>query len=84
MEPTLRAGDVLLIDAYDAKGVPRDSIYVLRIDDSVLVKRLQKLPGGRIQVSSDNPAYQSFTLEPKDEARSVAIIGRVIWVGKRV
>ncbi|OBS10821.1 hypothetical protein Thpro_020537 [Acidihalobacter prosperus] len=84
MEPTLRAGDVILIDRRAAADVPHDGIYVMRMDSSLLVKRLQRLPGRRVKVSSDNQAYQPFELALDNGADDLAIIGRVVWTGRRV
>jgi len=39
MAPTLSAGDDILVDLGDATGRLRDGIYVLRVDDAVVVKR---------------------------------------------
>lgn len=83
MEPTLSQGDVVLVDR-SATRATTDGLYIVRIDSSLLVKRVQTLPGGILQVTSDNSAYAPFTLRPDDEERDVAIIGRVVWVGKEV
>lgn len=80
MEPTLRPGDVILVNHQDT-GPSRDGIYVLRMDDALLVKRLQRLPGGKIRASSDNAAYQPFELDGNSD---IAIIGRVVWSGRRM
>lgn len=83
MEPTLRAGDVILVDRR-AQQPDREGIYILRMDDMLLVKRLQALPGGVLQVSSDNAAFATWTLKVADlEANAVHIIGRVVWAGRR-
>lgn len=83
MEPLLRAGDMILVDC----SVHRpncEGIYVLRLDGMLLVKRVQALPGGVIQVSSDNPAYKPFTLKIAEmEGTDFAIIGRVVWFGRK-
>lgn len=83
MEPLLRAGDMILVDC----SVHRpncEGIYVLRLDGMLLVKRVQALPGGVIQVSSDNPAYRPFTLKIAEmEGTDFAIIGRVVWFGRK-
>ena len=84
MEPTLRPGDIILIDRRSAQAVPRDGIYVLRIDGSLLVKRLQRLPGRRVTVSSDNPAYAPFELTLDAAGEDIAIVGRVVWSGRRM
>ena len=79
MEPTLKAGDVILINR--ARSLPVDGcLYLIRIDDSLVVKRIQLQPGGQIQALSDNPAYAPFRLDPAD--KSTAILGQVIWYGR--
>lgn len=83
MEPTLSQGDVVLVDR-STKRVTNDGLYIVRLDGSLLVKRVQALPGGVLKVTSDNSAYEPFTLRLEDEGRDVAIIGRVVWVGKEV
>ncbi len=77
MEPTLSSGNDLLV----AHG-PRmlgDGIYVLRMEDALLVKRLARTPDGRISVRSDNPAYPNYVGIAPD---AVHIIGRAVWVGR--
>jgi len=83
MEPTLRPGDLILIDRIDSTA-KRDGIYVIRIDDALLVKRIQRLPGNIIKVSSDNPTYEPFQINIADKREDIAIIGRVVWTGRRV
>ncbi len=85
MEPTLRPGDVILVNSKAAQAVPRDGIYVLRMDDTLLVKRFQRLPGRKVKVTSDNAAYQSFDIElDNGHSDSISIIGRVVWAGRRM
>jgi len=76
MEPTLRSGDIILVDRKVTE--PREGIFVVRLDGSLLVKRLQVYPGRRIEVCSDNPAYKSFELDVKDPPDDFAVIGRVL------
>ena len=47
MAPTLNAGDDILVDLGDCAERLRDGIYVLRIDDALVVKRLALNPVGR-------------------------------------
>jgi phage repressor protein C with HTH and peptisase S24 domain len=82
MAPSLNAGDDILVDLGDAGDRLRDGIYVLRIDDAVVVKRLALNPTGRrVTVQSDNPAYPDW---PDCSLADIKPIGRVIWAGRRV
>lgn len=82
MAPTLNAGDDILVDLADSAERLRDGIYVLRIDDAVVVKRLALNPTGRrVTVQSDNPAYPDW---PDCSLKDINPIGRVIWSGRRI
>jgi hypothetical protein len=82
MAPTLNDGDDIMVDRSDGAERLRDGIYVLRMDDVLMVKRVALAPGrGRFSVRSDNPLYPTW--EDIDPAL-VAIVGRVIWAGRRV
>jgi phage repressor protein C with HTH and peptisase S24 domain len=82
MAPTLSAGDDILVDLADGADRLRDGIYVLRVDGTLLVKRLAIHPvGRRVTVQSDNPAYSDLPDCGLDEIDS---IGRVIWAGRRI
>lgn len=82
MEPTLRAGDVVLID-HRAQRPDREGIYILRMGDMLLVKRLQAMPGGQVRVVSDNPAFAPWDISLEKIGSEVSIIGRVVWSGRR-
>jgi len=78
MEPTLRDGDEILVDR---SSLPlRDGIHVVRLDDALLVKRLDAGRPGRLALISDNPAYRPLELA----AAEVQVIGRVVWKGGRL
>lgn len=78
MEPTIPDGAVVLIDQQqrDPK-LGRKGIFALRIEDEVLVKRLE-LVDDTLLVESDNPEY-STRLVPKPKPPLVDILGKVIW-----
>ncbi len=83
MDPTLVDGDDILVDGGDSEDRLRDGIYVLRVEDSLIVKRLILWPEGerRFVIRSDNPHHP----DRRDyDPASVHIIGRVIWSGRRV
>jgi len=82
MVPTLNPGDDVLVDLGDCGDRLRDGIYVLRIDESLVVKRLELNPlGRRVTIQSDNPAYPDW---PDCGLNEFHCIGRVIWAGRRV
>ena len=82
MAPTLSAGDDILVDLGDGAERLRDGIYVLRIDDALVVKRLALNPvGRRVTIQSDNPAYPDW---PDCDLDDIHVIGRVIWSGRRI
>ncbi|MES2288386.1 MAG: S24 family peptidase [Pseudomonadota bacterium] len=81
MDPTLGDGDDILVDRADAADRLRDGIYVLRFDDALNVKRIAMNPAGGVTVASDNPAYPTWA---DCDLSRMTIIGRVVWVGRRV
>ncbi len=82
MSPTLNDGDDIMVDRASGIEQLRDGIYVLRMDDVLMVKRVALArQRGRFSIRSDNPLYPTWEdIEPE----LVAIVGRVIWAGRRV
>lgn len=78
MEPLLREGDEVLVDRRERPF--RDGIHVVRLDDSLLVKRVASQGAGRFSLLSQNLAYPPIQVSA-DELR---IIGRVVWKSGRV
>lgn len=76
MSPTILDGDILLVDR-QRTGVDRDSIYIVRSDDGLRVKRLQRLMGGGVRVSSDNRAYAEEVVS----VEQLVVVGQVVWKG---
>jgi hypothetical protein len=78
MEPTLRDGDEILVDR--TPRPLRAGIHVIRLDDVLLVKRLEPGPGGSVRIISDNPAYPRL----ERQLHEVELVGRVVWKGGRL
>lgn len=78
MEPTLRDGDEILVDR--TPQPLRDGIHVVRLEESLLVKRIDTSRPGVIVLLSDNPAYHPIECPAQD----VQVIGRVVWKGGRL
>ncbi len=83
MEPTLSDGDTLLID-HSITKVKSEAIYVLRIGETLVAKRLQMLFDGSVSVQCDNPRYQDYTISASEVETSLTVVGRVVWVGRRL
>lgn len=78
MHPTLDDGDEILVDR--SPRPLREGIHVVRVDEAVLVKRLDTGRPGFIALVSDNPIYARVELPAGD----VQVIGRVVWKGGRL
>jgi phage repressor protein C with HTH and peptisase S24 domain len=82
MEPLLHSRDTVLIDLRAGYDVFNDGIYVIRLDQALLVKQVQKMPGKVFRIRSLNPDYATFDIKGDEETeRDFAIIGRVRWAG---
>lgn len=75
MYDTLSEGDLVIVD-HSVKTFRQDAVYVLRIADRLLVKRLRIRLDGTLVVASDNPRYPE-ELIPPGRLDQVAIVGRV-------
>lgn len=82
MEPTLSDGDLILIDLRTFR-IDADSVYVLQVDGSLVVKRIQKNYDGTVEIVSDNPRYKPHVLGP-ESAERLGIVGRVVWSGRKM
>ncbi|MBL7179940.1 MAG: helix-turn-helix transcriptional regulator [Pseudomonadota bacterium] len=77
MEPEMKDGDTILIDE-SQKDIIAGAIYAVGIDDTIMVKRLEKHPN-KLVLLSDNKDYAPIYLQ-NDEINSVRMIGKVIWI----
>ncbi len=75
MEPMIADGDQIVIDERDRAVGLTPAIFVLRLDDALLVKRVSRIAAGFL-IASDNPAY------PPIVADAVTILGRVVWLAR--
>lgn len=79
MEPTLSTNDIVLID-HSRKNIVKNGIYAIRIDDEIILKRLQPISKNIIQVISDNPKYPPYTIPPSE----LDIIGKALWYAHEI
>ncbi len=80
MEPTIRSGEVILIDRSQDTLRSADGIWAVTVGDIVQVKRLRPRANGAVEILSDNPAV------PPDLAvdGELHVIGRVVAVVRRL
>jgi phage repressor protein C with HTH and peptisase S24 domain len=78
MEPLLNDGDEILLDRSPRPF--RDGIHVVRLGETLMVKRVANAGPGRVALLSQNMAYPPVEVA----ADEVTIIGRVVWKGGRV
>lgn len=57
MEPYLADGDLILVDT-SVTRIENNAVYVIHVDGSLLVKRIQKKIDGTVIVKSDNEHYE--------------------------
>ena len=80
MLPTLRDGDIVMIDQ-GRTTVQHGAIYALTdLDGSTRVKHIDLVPKQGLILRSANPTYPA---EPRltDKANGIKIIGQVVWSG---
>jgi phage repressor protein C with HTH and peptisase S24 domain len=83
MEPTIRSGEILLFDHSAAGRQLGDGIFVVRLEGTLVVKRLTPMPGHVVQVASDNQAHRAYPVS-LDAGLDFEIIGRVVFVFRRL
>jgi phage repressor protein C with HTH and peptisase S24 domain len=81
MEPEMKDGDTILIDE-SQKDILAGAIYAVGIDDTIMVKRVEKHPN-KLVLLSDNKDYSPIYLQG-NEISSVRIIGKVIWISREL
>jgi phage repressor protein C with HTH and peptisase S24 domain len=77
MAPTAEDSDLILANLAEPR-FRQDGIYLLRNEDGLTVRRIQRRPDGKLLVRSDNPKYEAMVVS------TVSVIGRVVWIGGRV
>jgi phage repressor protein C with HTH and peptisase S24 domain len=79
MTPRIDDGDLLLVNHAD-RDFRNGAIYVVEIDEALMVKRVERRDS-HIVLHSENQRYGPQTLSVAD-SRKLRFIGRVIWIGK--
>lgn len=80
MRPLFMSGDPVIVD----KGVTEfrgDGLYFFRVENEGFIKRLQSIPGRGLVVISENPSYESWSIDKT--TTDFQVLGKVIkaWCG---
>ena len=81
MQPTFQDGDQVLVDM-SAREANSEAAYLLKTDDGLMAKRLKR-NHHELRVTSDNPAYPSWTINLA-ELEENPVLGRIVWCARAV
>jgi phage repressor protein C with HTH and peptisase S24 domain len=85
MEPTLQVGDLVLVDTNDRDlETVSHGIYLLKLDNRLLIKRLQCIADNMLRVLSDHPAYEAFSIQISGSPSGLSLMGKVVWFGHKL
>lgn len=76
MEPTIQHRSPVVIDTSQTT-IQSGRVYAVVVNGESYLKRLDRLPGGRVRLRSDNPAPMFAPIEVSPD--EIEIIGRAVW-----
>lgn len=77
MEPTLRNGDMLIIDRSERQVRDQDELWAFTIGEIGMIKRL-RIRGEKVTILSENPNVPEDYAHPDE----INVVGRVIFIGR--
>jgi len=80
MEPTIRSGEIILIDRSQTSPVMGDGIWAIAFGEVGMIKRLRPRPDGTVDIHSDNPVVRPDRATDGE----LYIVGRVVAVVRRL
>lgn len=80
MFPTLINNDIVVIDTLQTTLNLIDKVWAISLFGAGGIKRLRPIGEGKVEVISDNPAHKDQVVTAED----LRIMGRVIWVARRI
>lgn len=79
MSPMIKPGSMVIVDQSRVKP-SIDGVFVIRFDDVLRMKVLQRIPGKQLLLSTINDKFDDVTIR-MDDFEDFRIMGRVVWVG---
>lgn len=85
MEPTIADGDLLLLDlSTDPSAIKDGGVFVISIDNTSLVKRLQITLDNHLLIRSDNELYEQEKVTREYADERITVHAKVVWTGGAV
>lgn len=84
MSPTFEIGDIVLADILQQGTAISDGIYVIRIDGALLIRRIQRLPGYKINIICDNPLYAPVYINLNEVGDRIEVFAKLKWHFRRL
>lgn len=81
MEPFIPDGALLLVD--QRRKAPADGVYLLLLEGELIPRRLQRDMDGGVWIRCDNERYPPLKVD-KEQLQRLHILGRVVWLGRKV
>lgn len=81
MSPVIKPGSIVLVNR-DQNDPTGDGIFIVRFDDEIRMKLVQRLPSKRLQLSTINKKFNPVEVSLGED--NFDIIGRIIWRGSAV
>jgi transcriptional regulator with XRE-family HTH domain len=79
MSPEIRPESLVLVNS-GKTNISSDGIFVIRFDDVVRMKLLQRLPDNRLLLTTINKKYDPVEIN-EDSVDHFKVLGRIVWVG---
>lgn len=79
MQPTILDGDMVMIDRSQRSIREQDAIWALTVGEIAMIKRI-RVRGARVVIQSDNDRVSDDDVHHEE----VNVVGRVIFIGRRV
>ena len=82
MAPIINDGDLMLVDA-SSRDLMDGGIYVLGIDHSLRVRRVERGLGGKITLRANSAGFDPMEISD-DDVKQISFVGRVLRVDKPI
>lgn len=77
MLPDLRPGERIIVELTESSHrVESDAVYLIRVEDAIMLKALQRRPGNQLVIISRNDTYPNYTVNLNDDP-DLEVIGKV-------